>query len=75
MVELRDVIGAFFLTMVFILIIIGTFLKWEFIFDKKLERIFGKEFLTPFNYILGTLGSVFGICGFIVLLIQYLQQK
>ena len=85
MIELSDVIMLGIMVLSFLLIVIGTFLKWEFLVDPPeswkghthtfLKKIFGKEFLTPFNYIVGTVGFILGMFIFIGILIQYLQQK
>ena len=85
MFELSDVIMAAVITLHFLLMVIGTFLRWDFLVDPPeswkgyshtfLKKIFGKEFLTPFNYIVGTVGFILGMFIFIGILIQYLQQK
>ena len=85
MIELHEIIGLGLIPLGFIFLIVGTFLKWDFLVDPPesrkgyshtyLKRLFGKEFLTPYNYIVGTIGSIFGIYMFISFLKQYLQQN
>ena len=85
MIELTNVIILGMTVLYFLLIVIGTFLKWEFLVDPPeswkgyshtfLKKIFGKEFLIPYNYIVGTVGFIFGMFIFIGILIKYLQQK
>lgn len=62
------------------IMIIGTFLRWKFLVDPPeswkgyshthLKKIFGKEFLIPYNYVVGTLGIIISICIIIVFLKQ-----
>ncbi len=85
MIQITDLLFSFLMLVLFLLVIIGTLLKWNILVDPPdswtwysqtiLKKAFGEDFLVGFNYLVGILGT--GISGyiFIVLLKAYFQQS